>query len=50
MQRVMGDYATVAPMVFSMDSKHDRHPAELAMLRGARLVLAQETKEGRGLV
>ena len=46
-QRVMGDYATVAPMEVFTESKHDRHPTELAMLRGARLVLAQETEEGR---
>jgi putative DNA primase/helicase len=25
----------------------DRHPTELAMLRGARLVTASETEEGR---
>ena len=29
------------------DSKTDRHPTEVAMLRGARLVAAQETEEGR---
>jgi putative DNA primase/helicase len=28
-------------------SANDRHPTELAMLRGARLVTAQETEEGR---
>ena len=28
-------------------SKNDRHPTELASLRGARLVSAPETKEGR---
>jgi putative DNA primase/helicase len=27
-------------------SKSDRHPTDLAMLRGARLVTAQETEEG----
>ncbi|MHB8744591.1 MAG: phage/plasmid primase, P4 family [Sulfuricaulis sp.] len=47
LQRVLADYATVAPMEVFTDSKHDRHPTELAMLRGARLVLAQETEEGR---
>jgi putative DNA primase/helicase len=29
------------------ESRNDRHPTELAMLRGARLVIAQETEEGR---
>jgi putative DNA primase/helicase len=29
-------------------SQTDRHPADLAMLRGTRLVTAQETEEGRG--
>ncbi len=28
-------------------SKNDRHPTDLASLRGARLVTAQETEEGR---
>ena len=28
-------------------SKFDRHPTELAMLRGARMVTASETEEGR---
>ncbi|MAT65004.1 MAG: hypothetical protein CMN57_05120 [Gammaproteobacteria bacterium] len=46
-QRIMGDYATVASMETFTDSHADRHPTDLAMLRGARLVLAQETEEGR---
>ncbi len=46
-QRVLAEYATVAPMEVFTESKHDRHPTELAMLRSARLVLAQETEEGR---
>jgi putative DNA primase/helicase len=44
---VMGDYATAAPMETFVSSQKDRHPTELAMLRGARLVTAQETQEGR---
>lgn len=45
--RILGDYATVATMEAFTDSKSERHPTDLAMLRGARLVTAQETEEGR---
>lgn len=44
---VWGDYAITAPMELCMASKTERHPTELAMLRGARLVTATETTEGR---
>lgn len=44
---IMGDYATVAPMETFTESKGDRHPTDLAMLRGARLVASQETERGR---
>jgi putative DNA primase/helicase len=44
---IMGDYATTAAMETFTASKFDRHPTELAMLRGARLVTASETEEGR---
>ena len=44
---VMGDYATTAPMETFIASQSDRHPTELAGLRGARLVTAQETEEVR---
>ncbi len=44
---VMGDYATTASMATFTASKHDRHPTDLAMLNGARLVSASETEEGR---
>lgn len=47
LQAVLADYAVVAPMEVFTESRTDRHPTELAMLRGARLVLAQETEEGR---
>jgi putative DNA primase/helicase len=29
------------------ESKTERHPTDLAMLRGARFVVAQETRSGR---
>jgi putative DNA primase/helicase len=45
--RIMGDYATVAPMELLIDSKNERHPTEIARLRGARLVTANETEAGR---
>jgi putative DNA primase/helicase len=44
---IFGDYAIVAPMDLFMASKHERHPTEIAKLRGARLVVAQETEKGR---
>ena len=44
---VAGNYATVAPMDTFTTSYGDRHPTDLAMLRGARLVTASETEEGR---
>ena len=45
--RLLGDYAAVAPMETFEATARNRHPADLAMLRGARLVSAQETEEGR---
>jgi putative DNA primase/helicase len=47
MAAILGDYAKVAPMESFTASKGDRHPADLAMLRGARLVTASETEQGR---
>ncbi len=44
---ILGDYATVASIETFTASQSDRHPTDLAMLRGARLVTAQETEEGR---
>lgn len=44
---ILADYAKTAPMEAFTASQSDRHPTELAMLRGARLVTAQETEEGR---
>lgn len=44
---IFGDYATTSPMETFTASVGDRHPTDLAMLRGARLVTAQETEEGR---
>jgi putative DNA primase/helicase len=44
---LMGSYHRTAPIETFTVSKNDRHPTELAMLRGARLVTATETEEGR---
>jgi putative DNA primase/helicase len=46
---MLGDYATTAPMETFMSSPIDRHPTDLAGLRGARLVVASETEAGRAL-
>jgi putative DNA primase/helicase len=44
---ILGDYQRVAPIETFTLSTGERHPTELAMLRGARLVTATETEEGR---
>ena len=44
---IWGDYATVAPMETVIESSIDHHPTDLAGLRGARLVAAHETEQGR---
>ncbi len=43
----LADYATIAAMDTFISTHGDRHPADLAMLRGARLVSASETEQGR---
>jgi putative DNA primase/helicase len=43
----MGDYHRTAPIETFTSSPTDRHPTDLAGLRGARLVTAIETEEGR---
>jgi putative DNA primase/helicase len=43
----IGDYHRTAPIETFTQSHNDRHPTELAALRGARLVTAVETEEGR---
>ena len=44
---IIGDYCTVAAMDTFIASKGDRHPTDLAALKGARMVCASETEEGR---
>jgi putative DNA primase/helicase len=42
-----GDYHKISPIETFTASNSDRHPTELAGLRGARLVTSVETEEGR---
>ena len=44
---IFGDYATTAPIDLFLASRGEQHPTGLAGLRGARLVTAIETEEGR---
>jgi putative DNA primase/helicase len=44
---ILGDYCRIAPMDTVVASSTDRHPTDLAMLRGARMVTASETEDGR---
>jgi putative DNA primase/helicase len=44
---ILADYAVTASMDTFVASRSDRHPTDLAMLQGARLVTASETEEGR---
>jgi len=44
---ILGDYAANAPMDTFMETRTDRHPTDLAGLRGARFVSSIETEQGR---
>lgn len=44
---ILGDYAVTAAMDTFTAAKGDRHPTDLAMLAGARLVMTTETEEGQ---
>jgi putative DNA primase/helicase len=45
--RILGNYHKRSAMETFIASKYSRHPTELADLRGARMVTACETQEGR---
>lgn len=47
MSALLANYAATAPMEAFTATSGERHPTDLAMLRGARLVTAQETEDGR---
>ena len=44
---IMGSYGQTAPMDTFTETAGAQHPTDLAMLRGARLVTATETEDGR---
>ncbi|RON17563.1 hypothetical protein BK660_23205 [Pseudomonas brassicacearum] len=44
---ILGEYAQAAAMDTFTASKYERHSTDLAMLKGARLVTASETEEGK---
>jgi putative DNA primase/helicase len=44
---ILGDYCRQAAMETFTASASDKHPTDLAMLKGARMVCASETEEGR---
>ncbi len=44
---IFGDYAVTAPMEMFIATNADRHPTEIARLKGVRLVVAHETQKGR---
>ncbi|MGY2052282.1 phage/plasmid primase, P4 family [Methylobacterium sp. JK268] len=44
---ILAEYAKIAAMDTFTASKGDKHPTDMAMLRGARLVTASETEEDR---
>ena len=44
---ILNDYAATAAMDTFTASNSDKHPTDLAMLRGARMVTASETEVGR---
>ena len=46
LRNIMGNYAVHAPISTFTGGIGNRHPTELAMLRGARLVTASETEQG----
>jgi putative DNA primase/helicase len=45
--KILADYASVAPSDLLLVSQSDRYPCDMAMLRGARMVTAQEIAAGR---
>jgi putative DNA primase/helicase len=47
MAYTLGTYARTSPISTFTESPHEAHPTELARLKGARLVSANETEEGR---
>ncbi len=46
-KKILGDYATVADINLFLENRSEQHPTNVAKLRGARLVIAQEIPQGR---
>lgn len=46
LQGILGDYAITIPTEMLMVNTNERHPTELARLRGVRLALGSETESG----
>ncbi|WP_420566400.1 phage/plasmid primase, P4 family [Thalassobaculum sp.] len=46
-QKIFASYSATAAVETFTNSRHERHPTELAMLKGCRLVISQETEEGQ---
>ena len=46
-RHAMGDYAAEIPTETLMESHNDRHPTEMAMLRGVRFAVGSEVDSGR---
>lgn len=47
LQHVLGSYATVAPLDMLLEKGHSSHPVELAVLRGQRLAVVNETPSAK---
>lgn len=47
MAHVLGDYATVSPASTFIENGYEQHSTDLAMLQGARLVVANELPAGK---
>ena len=47
LQGVLGDYALTVPTEMLMVTRNERHPTELARLRGVRLAIGSETEVGK---
>ncbi len=43
---ILSDYAGIASVDTFVAHRNERHPTELAELRGKRLIIAQETEDG----